>query len=533
MIEKIRIQGYRIYGDFTLHPNPRFNLIVGANESGKSTLVEAITLALTGKVNGRWASEELNPYWFNTDVVEDFAQKCLAGERVSWPEIRIELFFEDRDELQQLCGAANTDVPTNACPGITLLVLPDPDYAAERKEWAEDPSPLIPVEYYMVDWRSFADGVITSRPRQLVTAIIDSRTLRSSSGVDYHLRQILSDQLKPAERAAISLSYREVKAAMSEDALKAVNERMAEDHKALHDQPITLAMDQTTRTSWEGAVTPHVGNVPFSMSGQGQQAAIKISLAMSRHSERASFVIVEEPENHLTFTSLVVLLSRMEQLAGEQQQLFVTTHSSFVLNRLGVDTLHLLSEGRNRKLSSLSDDTVAYFQKLPGYDTLRMVLARKLVLVEGSSDEIIFERLFKDLFGQRPLESGIDVLSVRGLSFARCLELCHALDKTVAVIRDNDGVDPAELRGPIEKWLAEGKREAFIGAVEEGRTLEPQLVHFNGEEKLRKLLGISDSADLKKWMRREKTEVALRIATAEESIAPPSYMREAAAFING
>ncbi len=52
MIEKIRIQGYRIYGDFTLHPNPRFNLIVGANESGKSTLVEAITLALTGKVNG-------------------------------------------------------------------------------------------------------------------------------------------------------------------------------------------------------------------------------------------------------------------------------------------------------------------------------------------------------------------------------------------------------------------------------------------------------------------------------------------------
>jgi len=320
---------------------------------------------------------------------------------------------------------------------------------------------------------------------------------------------------------------------MSEDALKAVNERMAEDHKALHDQPITLAMDQTTRTSWEGAVTPHVGNVPFSMSGQGQQAAIKISLAMSRHSERASFVIVEEPENHLTFTSLVVLLSRMERLAGEQQQLFVTTHSSFVLNRLGVDTLHLLSEGRNRKLSSLSDDTVAYFQKLPGYDTLRMVLARKLVLVEGSSDEIIFERLFKDLFGQRPLESGIDVLSVRGLSFARCLELCHALDKTVAVIRDNDGVDPAELRGPIEKWLAEGKREAFIGAIEEGRTLEPQLVHFNGEEKLRKLLGISDSTDLKKWMRREKTEVALRIATAEESIAPPSYMREAAAFING
>jgi len=40
--------------------------------------------------------------------------------------------------------------------------------------------------------------------------------------------------------------------------------------------------------------------VPFSMSGQGQQSAIKISLAMSRHAGRAKFVMVEEPENHLT-----------------------------------------------------------------------------------------------------------------------------------------------------------------------------------------------------------------------------------------
>ena len=30
-------------------------------------------------------------------------------------------------------------------------------------------------------------------------------------------------------------------------------------------------MDQITRTAWVGVVTPHVNNVPFPMSGHGQQ----------------------------------------------------------------------------------------------------------------------------------------------------------------------------------------------------------------------------------------------------------------------
>lgn len=533
LITKIKIHGYRIYGDFSLEPNRKLNLIVGANEAGKSTLIEAIALALTGRINGRSASEELNPYWFNTPIVDDFLCKRRSGGRIPFPEIRIELFLEDRPELQQLCGAINTDVPTIACPGITMRVLPNPDYAPELDEWAKDPSRLLPVEYYITDWRSFADEKITSRPKQLTTAIIDSRTVRSSAGIDYHLRQILGDHLEPAERASISLAYRKAKASMSETALTAVNKRIGTLHAALHDKPIALAMDQSARTSWEGSVAPHVNDVPFSMSGQGQQAAIKISLAMSRHSGATNFVMVEEPENHLTHTSLTTLLSRIQSLASEEQQLFVTTHSSFVLNRLGMDALLLIGNGVRCKISELDPETVSYFQKLPGYDTLRMVLASKIVLVEGPSDEIIFERIFRDIHGKKPMECGIDVFSIRGLSLGRCLELCAALDKPVAALRDNDGFPPVELRTSVQSWLKEGRRELFIGDVEHGKTLEPQLTHHNGEAAIREILGITAAADLATWMKREKTETALRIASTTQTITPPAYMSAAAKFIYG
>ncbi|NYS34203.1 AAA family ATPase, partial [Streptococcus danieliae] len=241
----------------------------------------------------------------------------------------------------------------------------------------------------------------------------------------------------------------------------------------LHNRPIALAMDQSARTSREGVVTPHVDEVPFNMAGQGQQSAIKISLAMNRHAGRAKFVTVEEPENHLTHTSLITLLSRIESLAGDQQQLFITTHSSFVLNRLGLDAILLMGNGITAKLTALAPDTVDYFKKLPGYDTLRMVLASKIVLVEGPSDEIVFERIFIDTYGKRPMECAIDVLSMRGLSLARGLELCAALDKPIIALRDNDGIDPSELRAGVSQWLKNGVRELFIGEVSLGVTLEP------------------------------------------------------------
>ncbi len=534
MITKVRVRGYRLYRDFSFYPNERLNLLVGGNESGKSTLIEAMTLALTGRINGRWATEELNPHWFNTSAVADLVASLRDGKAGDWPEIHIELFLEDRDDLQYLAGAVNSELPVRSCPGLSLRVQPDPAYGSELEEWSQAPTDLMPIEYFSVDWRSFADEVLTRRPRQLVTAVIDSRTVRASGAVDYHLRQILRDQLTPEERAGVSLAYRDVKAGMSENALKDVNDRMAIEHEALHDRPITLAMDQTARTSWEGAVTPHVAEVPFSMAGEGQQAAIKISLAMSRHSERASFVMIEEPENHLSYPSLVALLSRVEALAGDHQQLFIATHNSFVLNRLGVDALHLLGQGTSMRLPDLAPDTVAYFKKLPGYDTLRMVIADKIVLVEGPSDEIVFERVFADLFdGKRPLEHGIDVLSLRGLSFKRCLALCSALDKTVAVIRDNDGVEPAEHRVPLEPWLLKGRRELFIGSPGAGETLEPQFVHANGEAETRQILGVTEAADLSTWMKREKTEGALRIAQYEGAVVPPDYLAEAARFIHG
>ncbi len=535
MIEKVRIRGYRKFRDLTFEPHPRFNILVGDNESGKSTLLEAIGLALTGRVNGRPATEELNPFWFNQDDVADFFEARKNDRQVAPPVIDIEVFLADRDEFaRHLLGAHNSDQPTRACAGVRLRIEPNPEYATEIEAHLKSETTIIPVEYYKVDWRSFSDQVLTARPKELTTAIIDSRTLRSSNGVDFHLRQILNDHLKPEAKAEVSLAFRKVKEQMTNEHLKSVNDEMKALAGALDDKPISLAMDQSSRGSWDSSVVPHVAELPFAMAGQGQQAAIKIALAMSREATKARVAMVEEPENHLSHTSLNVLLKRIEDLAGEEQQLLVTTHSSYVLNRLGLDGLRLVSGGTVAKFGELFDDTVNYFKKLPGYDTLRMVLADKFVLVEGPSDEMLFERFYTDTTGRRPIEDGIDVFSMRGLSLARCLEVAKLLDKHCAVLRDNDGRQPADLVAELRDLVDGTRRKVFIGDPTLGKTLEPQILTANPDDaKMRRILGVTDRAGLETWMTNAKTEAALRIAESAEQLSPPPYFTAAIEFIRG
>ncbi|WP_409525069.1 AAA family ATPase [Nitrincola sp. MINF-07-Sa-05] len=143
MITKIRIRGYRIYKDFTFCPNPKKNILIGDNDAGKSTLMEAVSLALNGRIGGRSVMEELNPHWFNAELVDQFLAARNAGEKPAFPEILIELYLRDDAELQVLCGAVNTDVPTNACPGVFLRIFPNEEYQDMLDEWLKAPSDLL------------------------------------------------------------------------------------------------------------------------------------------------------------------------------------------------------------------------------------------------------------------------------------------------------------------------------------------------------------------------------------------------------
>jgi len=133
MLTKIHVQNYRYYERYALDFNKGLNILVGDNDSGKSTLLEAIGLALTGRVAGRTFATELSPFHFNSVAVAAYCDALRAKQEAVAPEIVIDLFMEKNDDTAKLQGTNN--VLGEDSPGVRVRVYPDPDLTAEFLEF--------------------------------------------------------------------------------------------------------------------------------------------------------------------------------------------------------------------------------------------------------------------------------------------------------------------------------------------------------------------------------------------------------------
>lgn len=531
MIKRVIIRGYRKFEALDLVPNDGLNIVVGANDSGKSTLFEAIVMALTGRHEGFNAAEALNPYWFNAKLVDEFFDALdsvgVGDPLPELPKFRIELYLEaDDGELQKMRGIHNSRSEDSV--GLSIQAVPDHDYLEDIEEYFREKAcpRVIPVEYYRLEWRDFADQAVYRRPKGVGAAVIDTRTIRSNRGMDYYTREMVEEFIDSKVRNKVSVEHRKMRASLGDDLLDSVNEELDIPFANKLGLKIGIQVDQSRATSWANTLVPEVERIPFSQSGKGTQAVAKTALAMEKSTELTSHLLIEEPENHLSHTRLRQLLAHIDQARGDRQ-VFVTTHSSFVLNRLGLEQLLLLDSGFSHPFSGLSDDTANYFKRISGFDTLRVVLADKIVLVEGPSDEIVFNRFFADELGFEPLDAGVDVMSLGGVAFRRSFELAHMLDRDLFALRDNDGQTPEHWQGKLEGLLAPGKRELFVGESGHGDTLESQISNANDDGTLRRVLGIEAEDDPTAWMLANKTEAALRIAGSGERLNPPKYIKDA------
>jgi predicted ATP-dependent endonuclease of OLD family len=237
--------------------------------------------------------------------------------------------------------------------------------------------------------------------------------------------------------------------------------------------------------------------------------------------------LIEEAENHLSFSNLNKLISEIAERRGKRQ-LLITTHSSFVLNKLGVESVILFQRGGNMTLKALDPDTHNYFMRLPGHDTLRMILASQAILVEGPSDELIVQAAFVKKYKKMPLEMGVDVISVGSLAFKRFLDIAVLLNKKVAVITDNDG-DVAALKLKYADYLTQASVGLHYDVDETFPTLEPQMLKANSRQVIEAVLGRTfvDDAALLKHMHGNKTDVALKFFTTTEAWNVPQYILDA------
>lgn len=538
-IKLIKIQNYKCFeGVFTLSLNKGVNILVGDNGVGKSTLLDSVYLALTGWTGGRHISTELTQSLFNKNIVKAYLDDPT---KLDLPEIIIELYLDVPEELDSLKasleGNGNTE-KKKAC-GIQFKISFNEDYRSEYNCLLKEPGGIksLPIEYYEYSWSSFArNDSITPRSIPIKPSYIDSSSSRFQHGSDVYISSIMKNFLSEQQKVKIGQAHRKLQDDFRANTdVRSINQLIQK--QDISEKTVTLDVDVSTKTAWETSLVTCLDEIPFNYIGQGEQAIVKTNLALNhKKSLESGVILLEEPENHLTHSKLNSLLQAIK-FKSKSKQILVSTHSSFVANKLGLNKLILLNEDpitkRKKKMfmSDLKKDTQNYFEKLAGYDTLRLILCKKALLVEGDSDELIVQRSYLDLKGALPIQEEVEVISVRSLAFKRFLEISALLKQPTVVVTDNDGDYDQNV---VEKYTDfKDVNNIIISASknEELETLEPQIVEANKDnlEILRKILQIQEkeypnTQTITEYMRNNKVTSALKIFDAKDKINYPQYI---------
>ena len=210
MIDKVKITNFKIFKDtFEIKLNRGLNILVGNNETGKSTILEAIHIALTGLYGGRNIRNELSQYLFNKEIVDTYIDSVNSGSACPPPSICIEVFF---------CGSIDPEYEGNenseraSFEGLKFEITFNEKYSNEYNALIAKKNMMsLPIEYYEATWTSFARQAVTIRSIPIKSAMIDSSNYRYQNGSDVYISRIVKDLLSPEEVTAVSQAHRKMK----------------------------------------------------------------------------------------------------------------------------------------------------------------------------------------------------------------------------------------------------------------------------------------------------------------------------------
>ncbi|WP_022974898.1 ATP-dependent nuclease [Nevskia ramosa] len=512
-IEKIKLQNFRRFRDFSVKFTSPRTILVGENEAGKSSILLAINLVLSAS---RTQAETIGAErLLNVTAVQEFM--ASARNYADLPVLFVELYFNDHGNIE-LEGRNNSEGVT--CHGLRMTCAPNNPLSAEIRAILAKPDAVFPYDYYDVSFTSFQGDAYSGGRRFARHLTIDT----SSGNAEYATRDYIARMYKahaqPVEQSGHQHAYRSLKDNYKANVLFDLNGRTEEYQFALRTDAKSNLMTDLTLMQ---------GDVGIDSKGKGLQCFIKTKFALKRAAnpnQALDIILIEEPENHLSHANMHRLIGEIAQT--DDKQLIIATHSNMISARLDLRNAIMLqsSSPAAATLEDLDPETAKFFVKAPDHGVLDFVLAKKALLVEGDAEHILMEQLFEAITGQKLADHDAHVLSVGGISFKRYLDIAKILRKRVAVLRDNDGDYQAKCVDEFADYSDQHIR-IFGDRNPENRTFEICLYQANAAICEAVLAAPRRRLPIQEYMLKNKTEAAYALLNSDRALTVPAYIRDA------
>ena len=536
-ITKIVVKNYKLLKDIVICFNPMTNIFVGDNDAGKSTILEVLSILTTGKVNGFAFDRQLRANLFNKESRQSFITAVAAGRKPEPPRIIMEAYFDGDSDFKGTENELSEDTA-----GLRAVVdISENNAETYKKMLANGEVKDVPIELYGVSYNYFSGAPVSFRFSPFKSIVIDTSRKEYIGLVDQFVSESITDSLTNEELTDLAVAYQASRRRFHDNEIVQKLNTTVRASSIIKGRTVSLDLREDNTTAWKKQMTVVVDDIPFEHIGVGSQNIIKTELAFRNAENQANIVLMEEPENNLAFSNMTRLVKQIIQSTGKQ--IFISTHNSYIANKLDLGNVILVRSGAVQQYNSLPEDTKKYFAKLPGYDTLRFVLASKVVLVEGPTDDLIIQRAYFDRHGHLPADDGIDIISVESLAFKRFADIAILIGKDVIIVTDNDGNIEKNINNKYSEYLKRENLHFFFETNEQLNTIEPSVLAVNCENgqpllSFKTILSKNGSLESRDYqgildyMKGNKTEWAFRVFGAERSIKYPKYIQDAVDYLS-
>lgn len=485
-ISKIFAQNYRNFSSLELDLQS-FTIIIGENNVGKSNLLNAIGLILSPDISF-YQKRVLETDDFHYQAILNFKKQVITESdfsKLNFPEVRVDLFFEkmshDQKAVMNDCFINDGITTIGEKAQITYLSSISQRGDLEKKWFSEIKKSLLsqtkidtetaeqfeqrqiqsvsfPIEYYRyilfggnnetqkVDfsWLSFLKMELLDALRDaksqllaggrntLLFSILNTRTAEQTTSSK---KDIDSIKEKLSELNQIISNETSVFADIKKDIEKFLKQISGEDENGL----INFQFSGVEESEILKKLSLIYGSEPISIerNGLGRNNLLYISLLLSHLVKNADkkkvyfrLIGIEEPEAHLHPT-LQVHLSRNINEVNEERQVIITSHSAHITSQLDLDnTIVLYKENGEIKphylLKSIPKESKRYLRKYLDATKSTMFFARKIILVEGISEQIVLPEFFKSHTKETIEKKNISIVNVQGVAMKHFLEVIKA-----------------------------------------------------------------------------------------------------------
>jgi len=445
-LRELQIRNFRKIEDLTVEFPRGLTVLVGENNSGKTTIIDALRLML-------FSSRDFDSLRITEDDFRsgtDYAPIEMSCRFTGLSE-QDEVHFQ---ECLVDLGGGKFEMQVNA-----RIEFNKTTNRSSVKMWGgETEGGSLPSNHYdriaTIYLQPLRDPERGLRPGQhsQVSRLIDCLTTEEQHG-DF-------EDIAKEANAKIRIL------APVEKARGDINSQMASiAGKELAQKTELTFTDPTFRRIIAG-LQPEIENLPFSLNGLGYNNLVFASATLGtlRRSEQFSFrsILIEEPEAHLHPHLQMLLLRHLANVAqdpeGNDVQVIASSHSPILASQAPIDSIVSVHEVAGKVVAvsvcaiEIEDKIKKKLQRYLDATRGELFFARRILMVEGIAEALLLPVLSKFAGGSLK-DSAIAVLNADGINFNAFIPLFgeNKLAMPVAILTDGDA---GEVGGEISATAA-------------------------------------------------------------------------------